>query len=133
LATSSISGVLDLNKSPEAAPSSQLAISSLTNLTPLLRRVSVIEVTNLFHLFDEAKQAELAKRIAALISPTQGSIIFAINGGSSPAGNWFEHRWFHSPGTFEDLWRDVPGKDTKLDLRFVLGTGGSHSMGMRVF
>ena len=52
------------------------ALSSLATLTPLLSRVSAIHASMFFHLFDEEKQRALALRLAGLLSPRPGSIIF---------------------------------------------------------
>ncbi|TFY68443.1 hypothetical protein EVJ58_g1016 [Rhodofomes roseus] len=52
------------------------ALSGLTSLTPLQGHVSAIHVAMFFHLFDEAKQLALAQRLASLLSPVPGSLIF---------------------------------------------------------
>ncbi|KAF5359213.1 hypothetical protein D9756_003133 [Leucocoprinus leucothites] len=51
-------------------------LSSLTSLNPLKGHVSAIHTSLLFHLFDEEKQLDLARRLASLLSPEEGSMIF---------------------------------------------------------
>jgi hypothetical protein len=70
--------------------------------------VSVIHTSSLFHLFDEEKQANLAKRLASLLSPEPGSVIFGSHGGLPSKGTRFEtanHSMFcHGPDSWKDLW-----------------------------
>ncbi|KDE09802.1 hypothetical protein MVLG_00201 [Microbotryum lychnidis-dioicae p1A1 Lamole] len=61
------------------------ALKSLTSLTPLLGRVQHIHCASLFHFFGEAKQAQLAHKLFALLSRTAGSTIFGSQLGSSIA------------------------------------------------
>ncbi|PCH41723.1 hypothetical protein WOLCODRAFT_137562 [Wolfiporia cocos MD-104 SS10] len=88
-------------------------LSSLTNLTPLLGHVSAIHASSFFHLFDEARQSQLAKSLAGLLSPLPGSMIFGAHGGlpekgvriregnPSRAGS---HMFCHSPESWGELW-----------------------------
>ncbi|KAG6918988.1 hypothetical protein DXG01_010227 [Tephrocybe rancida] len=94
----------------EAAPLGQ-PLSSLTSLTPLQGRLSVIHASSFFHLFDEAEQLQLARQVATLLSPTPGSIIFGAHGGQAEKGFWKEalknsgkYMFCHSPETWKELW-----------------------------
>jgi len=86
------------------------ALDSLTSLTPLQGHISVIHASSFFHLFDEMHQQELAERLATLLSPLPGSVIFGTHGGSAEKGDSVEHstpehRFFrHSPESWAELW-----------------------------
>lgn len=87
---------------------------SLTSLTPLQGHVSAIHASSLFHLFNEAQQLELAHRIASLLSPVPGSVIFGSHGGLLEKGWRYEeaenadktpYKMFcHSPESWAELW-----------------------------
>lgn len=61
---------------PRAQSTPAPTLSVLSGLTPLQGHVSAIHASMFFHLSDEAKQVELAQRLASLLSPTSGSLIF---------------------------------------------------------
>ncbi|KAJ8487389.1 hypothetical protein ONZ45_g14360 [Pleurotus djamor] len=86
-------------------------LKHLKSLTSLQGHVSAIHASWFFHLFDERKQFELAKRMASLLSPRPGSVIFGVHGGLPEKGIRLasyadvEHRMFcHSPKSWEELW-----------------------------
>ena len=87
-------------------------LGSLTSLIPLQGHVSAIFAGSFFHLFVEEGQLELARRLAALLSPLPGSVIFGIHIGLQEKGErpvWGsgsrEVRMFsHSPESWRDLW-----------------------------
>ena len=85
----------------------------MSTLTELRGRISVIHASSLFHLFDEEKQLELAKRLASLLDPRPGSIIFGSHGGN-PVKGWvqgaFINRFSHSPESWTELWERIFGK-----------------------
>jgi len=72
-----------LDAPPEA---SAPALSSLTTLTPLHGHVSVIHTSSFFHLFSEEKQLELARKLAGLLSPLPGSMIFGLHSRQAEKG-----------------------------------------------
>ncbi|KIJ52457.1 hypothetical protein M422DRAFT_156563 [Sphaerobolus stellatus SS14] len=81
-------------------------------LNPLKTRISVIHVSLVFHLFSEEKQLELAHRLAALLSPLPGSIIFGNHISLSEKGihpnNTSGIRMFcHSPESWQAMWDGV--------------------------
>ncbi|KAF8732671.1 hypothetical protein AX14_004106 [Amanita brunnescens Koide BX004] len=88
-------------------------LRSLTSLTPLQGRASAIFLCAFFHLFDEAKQLQLARQLASLISPLPGSVIFGahitmlVNGmrnlESAPSSKAF----CHSPESWKELWDGI--------------------------
>ncbi|KAF8075125.1 hypothetical protein FPV67DRAFT_616072 [Lyophyllum atratum] len=51
----------------------------LTSLTPMQGRISAIHASYFFHIFDEAQQLEVARRLATLLSPDPGSVIFGMH------------------------------------------------------
>ncbi|KAG5654190.1 hypothetical protein H0H81_006572, partial [Sphagnurus paluster] len=84
-------------------------LKSLVSLTPLQGHISVIHASSFFHLFDEARQLELAKRVATLLSPLAGSIIFGSHIGKLEKGLHERHddetkMFCHSPESWQALW-----------------------------
>ncbi|EED81259.1 predicted protein [Postia placenta Mad-698-R] len=87
-------------------------LGSLNTLSPLAGHVSVIHASELFHLFDEPQQLELAHALAGLLSPEPGSFIFGEHGGKPVKGYRTEGRprsdgtyqFCHSPETWTALW-----------------------------
>jgi hypothetical protein len=69
---------------PQAPPPS---LRSLTSLSPLAGHVRCISTFSFFHLFGKEAQAELAKKLAGILSPKAGSIIFGSHQGMEVAGN----------------------------------------------
>ena len=104
--------------------------ATLTTFTPLQGRISAIHAGYLFHLFDEERQLELAKRVASLLSPEPGSFILGAHGGRPQKGARTEAMrpnaggsamFCHSPESWEELWtKDVfgPGQ-VKVDVQLV--------------
>ncbi|KAG6811302.1 hypothetical protein H0H92_008059, partial [Tricholoma furcatifolium] len=83
--------------------------STLTSLTPLHGHISAIHVSQLFHLFDEHDQYVLAQRIATLLSPLPGSIMFGSQMGMTEIGlestnEGIPGLFCHSPESWCDLW-----------------------------
>jgi hypothetical protein len=92
---------------PPATPRPQ-NLQLLKSLIPLQGHVSAIHTSSFFHLFDRETQAELAKRLASLLSPEPGSVIFgghrglpAVAGVASIMGYAM---WCDSPESCRDLW-----------------------------
>ncbi|EJD05483.1 uncharacterized protein FOMMEDRAFT_17776 [Fomitiporia mediterranea MF3/22] len=54
-------------------------LSSLTSLTPLQGHVSALHVAAFFHLFGKEEQITAAHRLASLLSPVPGSMIFGTH------------------------------------------------------
>jgi len=84
---------------------------SLTSLTPLQGHVSAIHASSIFHLFDETRQEELAQRVATLLSPLPGSLIFGSHVGRAEKGilcgdgaDQFQGMFCHSPETWRNIW-----------------------------
>jgi len=89
-------------------------LKSLTSLTPLQGHVSAIHASSFFHLFGEAKQLELARLLATLLSPAPGSVIFGSHGGSP--GKEFRSEissygivemFCHSAESWKEVWDGV--------------------------
>ena len=97
-------------------PSPPPALSTLTSLTPLQHRISVIHTGAFFHLFDDVKQRKLAHLLASLLSPLPGSMILGShmgrpdteeykNGGWRPSNLHPGAKMFaHSPTSWRNLW-----------------------------
>lgn len=84
-------------------------MASVKTLTELRGHISVIHASSFFHLFNEEKQFELAKRVASLLDPSPGSIIFGVQGGTPVEGpiKLFNVEGFrHSPKSWTELWEE---------------------------
>lgn len=130
---------------PFYSPPSTLRPSASTlreagTLTPLLGHLSAIHASSFFHLFNEAQQAALARKLAALLSPEPGSVIFGRHGGRSkkglrrevPVGLWrTEPMWCHDVETWTALWDgEVFEKGTvKVEAVFMKGHSRQHGVG----
>ncbi|TFY61381.1 hypothetical protein EVG20_g7081 [Dentipellis fragilis] len=97
----------------QAPPSPRPDIHTLTSLNPLHGHVSAIFASSFFHLFSEAEQLELAKKLAGLLSPQAGSMIFGMHVGyptkathKGPPGvpNKEYVLFTHSPESWTEMW-----------------------------
>ena len=86
-------------------------VKDAKTLNDLRGQVSVLHASKLFHLFEEEKQFELAKQLAALLSAESGSVICGAQGGYHTKGKRTTKTWStefeyfcHSPESFEELW-----------------------------
>ncbi|ORX37826.1 hypothetical protein BD324DRAFT_623461 [Kockovaella imperatae] len=87
-------------------------LKSLNSLAPLQGHVRAMSAFSFFHLFEEQGQFELAKRVATLISPKKGSIIFGAHQGGIKKGSLSRAnshdpnatRFVHSPESWVDMW-----------------------------
>jgi hypothetical protein len=86
-------------------------LGAVKALTSLQGQISVIHASSFFHLFDEDKQYELAQRVATLLSPEPGSIIFGAHGGLPEKGlriarsHTGRYMFCHSPETWKKVWQ----------------------------
>lgn len=90
-------------------PSSPVSLASVNTLTDLRGHISVIHASSFFHLFGEEKQFELAERVASLLDPRPGSIIFGSHSGTPVKGKRqgsFEGACSHSPKSWTELWEE---------------------------
>jgi hypothetical protein len=106
------------------APPVMATLAESGSLAPLYGRVSVIHASSFFHLFDEALQAELVRRLAPLLSPEPGSMMLGSHGGlpqkgqrsSAQGGGMF----CHGPDSWRELWEGVYGKNkVKVEAHIV--------------
>ncbi|KAH9858783.1 hypothetical protein C2E23DRAFT_717563 [Lenzites betulinus] len=94
-------------------------LSTLTSLNPLHGHVAAIHASSFFHLFNEEKQAQLARAFAGLLSPLPGSMIigthsgapekgqrtYAVSSGSGIiSGGGTLSMFCHSPESWAELW-----------------------------
>ncbi|PFH52913.1 hypothetical protein AMATHDRAFT_1651 [Amanita thiersii Skay4041] len=95
-------------------------LKSLKSLNPLQGHISAIHASSFFHLFNEEKQLELARKLATLLSPASGSVIFGSHVGKlvkgirsiAPRGSTVS-MFCHSPDSWRDVWNgQVFAKDT---------------------
>ncbi|KAF8824857.1 hypothetical protein HHX47_DHR7000536 [Lentinula edodes] len=88
------------------------------SLDPLRGHLSAIHTSAFFHLFKKDEQLLIAKKLASLLSPVPGSIIFGSHRGAATpqerernsTGTLF---YRHSPESWKDMWEKevflVPG------------------------
>ena len=84
-------------------------VASVTTLTELRGHISVIHASSFFHLFDEEKQFDLAKRVGLLLDPRPGSIIFGSHSAMPVKGQRqgsFGKAFVHSPESWTELWEE---------------------------
>ena len=90
-------------------PSSPPSVASVNTLTELRGHLSVIYAASLFHLFSEERQLELAKRLAALLDPRPGSIIFGSHSGAPVKGGrhgFYSSMFCHSAESWTQMWEE---------------------------
>jgi len=112
-----------------AAPISlqSLIQASPTSLDSLRGHLSAIHTSAFFHLFDTNEQTDIAKKLASLLSPLPGSVIFGSHLGSEQpqegakngTGTLF---YRHSPESWKKMWEEV--FDGKGAIRVETGFGG---------
>ncbi|KAK0459013.1 uncharacterized protein EV420DRAFT_1541853 [Desarmillaria tabescens] len=118
-------------------------LSKVQSFAELSGNVSVIHAASFFHLFDEEKQFELAKIMAALLSSTPGSMIFGSHGGNPVKGVHTKTfsactvpMFCHSPESWKALWdggvfpegtvkvdtflEEIVAKDSSTNLYFLV-------------
>ncbi|KZS95908.1 hypothetical protein SISNIDRAFT_451557 [Sistotremastrum niveocremeum HHB9708] len=87
------------------------SLKTISSLTPLTHRVSIIHASSFFHLFNEENQTIVAKRMAGLLSPEAGSIICGSHIGAKVKGvapSAMKKIYFgHSPESWNELWDGV--------------------------
>lgn len=92
----------------EELTSAAPALSSLKSLNDLHGRLSAIHSASLFHLFGEVKQLQLARKLAGLLSPRPGSMIFGCHGAQPTKGYTLGSRgnqmFCHSPDSWREMW-----------------------------
>ncbi|KAJ6579940.1 hypothetical protein DFH09DRAFT_1029875 [Mycena vulgaris] len=96
---------------PQSEPvsaTSGLDLRAVKSLNALRGRLSAIHSASLFHLFSEAQQLELARRLAGLLSPRAGSMIFGCHGAHPTKGYTLsaagKHMFCHSPESWAVMW-----------------------------
>jgi hypothetical protein len=98
-------------------------VASVNTLTELRGHISVIHASALFHLFGEEKQFELGKRLAALLDPRPGSIIFGSHGAMPVKGqsqSFFLKMFCHSPESWTQMWEEQIFEKGQVKVNTVL-------------
>ena len=95
-------------------PSPKPDLSTLTSLNPLRGHISAIHASSLFHLFTREDQADLAARLAGILSYEPGSMIFGQHVGQPFTGDRADSfrgdggkMFCYGPEDWEQLWKDV--------------------------
>jgi hypothetical protein len=81
------------------------------SLDPLRGHLSAIHTSTFFHLFNQEQQILLAKKLASLLSPLPGSIIFGSHVGfAEPHGEVDDVSGIpffgHSPKSWKKMWEE---------------------------
>ncbi|KAF7316915.1 hypothetical protein HMN09_00425600 [Mycena chlorophos] len=99
-------------------------LPSISSLNDLRGRVSVVHSASLFHLFAEAKQLELARKLAGLLSTSHGSIIFGCHAALPTKGfteaSKGKYIFCHSPETWRAMWEDEVFDKGSVEVRTTL-------------
>ena len=106
-------------------------IREATSLSQLIGRISAIYVGSFFHLFKFDGQEKVARRLAPLLSPLPGSVIFGSHGGLPEKGQWCPDAGTrmdcHSPESWEELWAGIfseVGAQVKVEATVRKHIGG---------
>jgi len=98
-------------------------VRSVNSLTELRERVSAIYASSFFHLFSEENQFEACKRVAALLDPRPGSIIFGSHGANPVKGQGEEiytGMFCHSPESWTQMWEEQVFEKGQVKVNTVL-------------
>ena len=115
----------DAHLSPTAlAPSGPPpSVGSVNSLTELRGHISTIYASFLFHLFNEEKQFELGKRLAGLLDPRPGSIIFGSHSAGPVKGQRsdpFTKMFCHSPESWTQMWEEEIFEKGEVQVSTIL-------------
>ena len=94
-------------------------LNTLSSLNPVRGKISAIHASDLFHLFSEERQLQLAKIISSFLSPEKGSVIFGQHTARPIKGLRDEEKFnrvkmfCHSPESWAQMWIEVFGKEEK--------------------
>ena len=92
--------------------------------------VSGIYCGAFFHVFDEKTQAEVARKLAGILSPEPGSMLIGIHGAQKTPCVWNptgtdRFMFCHSPESWTELWEGIFGKDNvEVTTTFKEQAGG---------
>ena len=91
--------------------------------------LSAIHTSAFFHLFNKDEQLIIAKKLASLLSPLPGSLIFGAHVGAFEAQEDVKNGtgtlyYRHSPETWKDMWEKEVFEGKGL-VRVEAGLGGS--------
>ena len=98
-------------------------VASVGTPTELRGYISAIYTCSFFHLFDEEKQPELGERLAVLLDPRPGSIIFGSHLGMPAKGHppdIFKQIFCHSPESWTQLWEEQIFEKGQVRVNAVL-------------
>ena len=98
-------------------------VASVNTLTELRGHISVTHASSLFHLFNEEKQFELGKRLAALLDPRPGSVIFGSHVGMPGKGYRYGtagKMFCHSPESWTQIWEEQIFEKGQVKVNAVL-------------
>jgi hypothetical protein len=112
-----------LSLTAPVSPGPPPTVASVNALTELRGHISAIHASSLFHLFGEEKQFELGKRLAALLDPRPGSIIFGSHAGLPVKGErsgTFRKMFTHSPESWTEMWEEQIFKEGQVKVNAVL-------------
>ncbi|KAJ7022609.1 hypothetical protein C8F04DRAFT_1213538 [Mycena alexandri] len=112
----------------EAPDSTTPDLGSLKSLNDLHGRLSAIHSASLFHLFSEPDQLQLARKLAGLLAPHPGSIIFGCHGAQPTKGHVLgsrgRHMFCHSPESWREMWDAEVFASGSVEVRAVLKNAG---------
>ncbi|TBU29947.1 hypothetical protein BD311DRAFT_719492 [Dichomitus squalens] len=125
--------VLPTCRTPPAT--NTLSLPEMNTLTQLQGRIAAVHASSFFHLFKFDAQEQVARRLAGLLSPIPGSMLFGTHGGLAVKGRWCPDEGTkmdcHSPESWEELWVGIFSEvDAEIDVK---ATMREHIGGLTVF
>ncbi|KAH9459841.1 hypothetical protein Pst134EB_008061 [Puccinia striiformis f. sp. tritici] len=113
----------DVKASDQQDTQPVLDLRNLKDLNQLKGRVSFIAANQLFHLFTENDQRELAERCGRLLSHEPGAAIFGTQlGVPQEKDTYLLH--LHSPESWERMWKEVLGEKIKVTVKLEMADAG---------
>jgi hypothetical protein len=102
-------------------------LHALKSLKELHGHVSALYAGSFFHLFDEAGQKRIARRLASLLSPEPGSMLIGVHHGMPEHGilqlDPTYQMFCYSPHSWKEMWENVFA-GTKVEVRVGLKAHG---------
>jgi len=93
-----------------------------SSLNPLAGKISAIHASSFLHLFDEEHQLIVARKLATLLSPEPGSIIFGSHYGGPVKGvqeetahGYQRTRFRHSKESLKEMWEKEVFRDGEVE------------------
>ncbi|TBU33175.1 hypothetical protein BD311DRAFT_749372 [Dichomitus squalens] len=111
-------------------------LSEVKTLNELHGKISAIFASAFFHLFKFEGQEQVARKLAGLLSPLPGSLIFGTQTGFAEKGGWGvdgSRADYHSDESWKELWENLfveAGVEVEVKARLQQHRGGLNGYGL---